>query len=311
MFNTPILYIVFNRLDTVKETFEAIRNIQPKELFIASDGYRIDKPGEKEKVNSVRNYILERINWNCNIHTLFRNENVGCKYGPAEAIKWFFNNVESGIVLEDDILATKSFFYYCELLLKEYKNSTDIGYICGCTIEQNVTIKDADYFLTTVIDGWGWASWSSVIKGFNPDIATLQTKKQKEIKSIIINKNAEKRIMELSLSAANNEMDAWDYQMADYMAVNGRYSVFPIKPLVRNVGFMLDSTHTAIAPDWYRDISYDYNVTLTDNLKIDKLYTKKYESDFLDKRPFYIRIASKIIPTSIKKIIKKNICLKQ
>lgn len=50
MYNTPILYIVFNRLDTVQETFEAIRMIKPKEFYIASDGAREYKNGEKEKV---------------------------------------------------------------------------------------------------------------------------------------------------------------------------------------------------------------------------------------------------------------------
>ena len=250
MYNVPILYIVFNRLDTVRKTFEAIKAIQPKDLYIASDGARKEKEGEEKKVQEVRNYILEGINWDCNIHTFFRDKNVGCKYGPADAIKWFFNNVEQGVVLEDDILATKSFFKYCELLLDKYKDSDNIGYICGCTMENCVTVKK-DYFLTTIIDGWGWASWAHVIKDFNPDYASLQKKDINDIDTIIINKKVKKTLLNLSLISANNELDAWDYQMADYMAVHGRYTVFPRKPLVRNVGFIQDSTHTNMAPEWY------------------------------------------------------------
>ena len=304
MYNIPVLYIVFNRLDTVVKTFDAIKQIQPKEFYIASDGARIIKEGESEKVEGVRKYILEHIDWNCNVHTLFRNENVGCKYGPAGAIKWFFDNVEQGIVLEDDILATPAFFKYCETMLEQYKDADNIGYICGCTMENCVSVKD-DCFLTTVIDGWGWASWKKEIQDFNPDYASLCDKKLKNIKCIFRRKEAKKNILELSLKSAKNEIDAWDYQMADYMAVRGKYSLFPRKPLVRNIGFMLDSTHTAVAPAWYTDKSYDILISIPDRLLIDEVYTYSYESDFLDKRSFAVRFLSKVTPKWIKMIYKK------
>lgn len=48
MFNTPILFITFIRLDTAKKVFERIRQIQPKKLFIASDGPRKNKPEDKK-----------------------------------------------------------------------------------------------------------------------------------------------------------------------------------------------------------------------------------------------------------------------
>ena len=294
MYNTPILYIIFNRLDTVEKTFESIRNIKPKKLYIASDGARPEKIGETEKIQQVRDYVINHIDWDCEVYTLFRDKNLGCKYGPADAIKWFFNQVEQGVVLEDDILATESFFKYCELLLNHYKGNQNIGYICGCTMPDFVTLKNKDYFLTTVIDGWGWASWKNVIKGFDPDHASLQNHKLKDIKSIFINKKAKKQILKLSLLSAENKIDAWDYQMADFMAVNGRYSVFPKKTLVRNIGFIADSTHTAVPPAWYKDISYEYQIKIDDDLLIDNEYTKKYEEDFLDNRSLVRKICSNI-----------------
>lgn len=132
----------------------------------------------------------------------------------------------------------------------------------------------------------------------------MQSKKIKDVKSIFLNKEVEKRILKLSLISANNELDAWDYQMADYMAVNGRYSVFPVKPLVRNIGFKLDSTHTATAPAWYKDKSYEFDVKPSDNLVIDKEYTKKYEESFLDKRSIFLKFVSKILPEKVKVFLK-------
>ena len=38
--------------------------------------------------------------------------NLGCKVGVVRAINWFFNNVQEGIILEDDNVAHPDFFYF-------------------------------------------------------------------------------------------------------------------------------------------------------------------------------------------------------
>jgi len=110
MFDIPILFLVFNRLETTKQVFEMIRKAAPQKLYLASDGPRINHIGEKEKVDVVRNYILKFIDWNCEVKTLFGEENLGCGKAPAQAITWFFENEEMGIILEDDCLPHIDFF---------------------------------------------------------------------------------------------------------------------------------------------------------------------------------------------------------
>lgn len=97
---TPILYLAFNRLDSVKKTFPEIQKAKPMQLFISFDGPRTSE--EKKKTDAVRKYVLENINWKCKVKTLFRDKNLGCKYVVAGAIDWFFENVKQGIILEDD-----------------------------------------------------------------------------------------------------------------------------------------------------------------------------------------------------------------
>ena len=50
---TPVLFLVFNRPDTKKQVFEAIRKAKPPRLYVAADGPRTDKSGEAEKVEHV------------------------------------------------------------------------------------------------------------------------------------------------------------------------------------------------------------------------------------------------------------------
>jgi len=51
---TAVLFMVFNRPDTTKQVFEAIRTAKPPRLYVAADGPRDDKPGEQEKCEEVR-----------------------------------------------------------------------------------------------------------------------------------------------------------------------------------------------------------------------------------------------------------------
>ena len=48
--NKAILLIVFNRFDTAKKVFEAIREVKPPRLYVAADGPRKNKRGEYKNV---------------------------------------------------------------------------------------------------------------------------------------------------------------------------------------------------------------------------------------------------------------------
>ena len=113
---TPVLFLIFNRPDTTKKVFEAIRKIKPKYLYIAADGARPDKEGEQELCEQTRS-VIKDIDWDCELKTLLRETNLGCKKAVSSAIEWFFDNVEEGIILEDDTLPNEDFFVVSSLIL--------------------------------------------------------------------------------------------------------------------------------------------------------------------------------------------------
>ncbi|MFM6097505.1 MAG: glycosyltransferase family 2 protein, partial [Dolichospermum sp.] len=41
---TPVAFIIFNRPDTTKRVFEAIRQAKPPKLLVIADGPRADRP---------------------------------------------------------------------------------------------------------------------------------------------------------------------------------------------------------------------------------------------------------------------------
>ena len=101
MLNTPILFIIFNRPFETKRVFDSIRNARPKELYVAADGPRLNNINDNENSKLTRE-IVKNIDWDCNVKYLYREDNLGCKKAVSTAIDWFFENVEEGIIIEDD-----------------------------------------------------------------------------------------------------------------------------------------------------------------------------------------------------------------
>lgn len=93
---TAVLFLIFNRLDTTKQVFDVIKKARPPRLYIGSDGSREQKEGEAKKVQAVRKYILNNLDWDCGVKALFRDSNLGCGKAASEAVTWFFNNEEIG-----------------------------------------------------------------------------------------------------------------------------------------------------------------------------------------------------------------------
>ena len=64
---------------------------------------RITDP-EKLPRFPLRAVIRKSIDWPCEVHHLFSDKNLGCRLGVTRAINWFFENVDEGIILEDDCI---------------------------------------------------------------------------------------------------------------------------------------------------------------------------------------------------------------
>ena len=72
--------------------------------------------------NLTLDLLATDVDWPCEVKTLFREKNLGCKLAVSSGIDWFFENEGMGIILEDDCFPSQSFFWFCEELLERYKD---------------------------------------------------------------------------------------------------------------------------------------------------------------------------------------------
>ena len=230
----PILFITFQRLDTTKKVFKEIKKYQPEKLFIASDGPR--NKDEEIKCNNVRNYILNNIDWKCEIKTRFLEKNLGIKLGPSSAISWFFNNVDDGILLEHDCVPNQDFFFFCENLLEKYKNDKRIMHISGNFFQKN-KIKNSYYF-SKIPHIWGWATWKRAWNLYDINMNNLDDfLKNKNIEKIFKNKRNYYTWEHLFKEIKNEKIKTWDFQWTYAIFKNNGIAINPNKNLVTNIGF--------------------------------------------------------------------------
>lgn len=247
MYSIPILFIIFNRQNIALKSLASIKKIKPTKLYIACDGPRHSKPGEKESVENTRNAILDAIDWECEVKTLFQEENLGCGKGVYTAINWLFENEECGIILEDDCIASPSFFQYAQELLNRYKDDDRIGMIAG---HNPFTIQKYPYsiFFSKFKACWGWASWRRAWK--NMDL-NLKWRDSIFYNSIIDNsgyqaKDRYKWKFELKC-IDNNYVSAWDWQWYFSLSSQNQMCIFPKVNLISNIGNDAQATHTSFS----------------------------------------------------------------
>jgi hypothetical protein len=241
-FDTPVLFIVFNRLSTVRITLKEIARVKPKQFFIAADGPRNKE--EKKKTDEVRKYILENIDWKCEVKTLFRDENLGCLNGVNSAIDWFFDNVEMGIVLEDDCVPSKGFFRFCEEMLERHRESPNVFSINGYNFLEKLNVKESYYF-SKYFACWGWATWKDRWLAQDKEMNDyLNDRKTGKFKKIF--KNPIERIWVIKgfRDGLLGKVGAWDNSFGYLHFKNNGLCIKPKVNLIENIGFMKDSTHT-------------------------------------------------------------------
>jgi len=245
--NIPVLFLVFNRPDTTRKVFQKIRQAKPPRLYVAADGPRKDKPGEEALCHQVRD-IATDVDWDCEVKTLFRDDNLGCKHAVSSAIDWLFQQEEMGIILEDDCLPNQSFFQFCEKILERYKSDDRIMHINGNNYgahNSNFSQSNYSYHFGRMPQAWGWASWRRAWKKFQWRLENYQNFKEIDyLENVFSKKNHIKRQIKRWELVQNEKIDTWDFQWQYAVISNHGLTVVPKKNLISNIGFGENATHT-------------------------------------------------------------------
>ena len=255
-YNVPVLFIIFKRYYTAIKVFERIKEIKPKKLYVAADGPRDLQ--EKEMCDKTRD-IIKQVDWDCELHLMYRDENLGCKYGPYESISWFSPPAAAGPLPAAACVPDLTFFPFVREMLVKYRNDNRVSMIAGHS-EVSIPLSTS-YVFSRFRACWGWATWKRA--WCNIDIELENYDYRKEVVPLMVYDQRRGAHWLTALDLIDqNIVNAWDWPWNFSQAAQSQLCIFPSKNLIAKIGFGEDGTHCLGEPPAEAITSYSLDFPL-------------------------------------------------
>lgn len=284
---TSVLLLVYIKPSTTLQVINKLREVKASKIYIS-----INVPPKKNKSEIIKNNkvieIIDKIDWKCKIILKKRKKHIDAYNSYKSAINWFFKNENEGIILEDDTLPNKSFFYFCQKMLKIFKNDTRISQICGSSFINKKSKYNYSFSNYTLC--WGYATWKRSIKDFDEKMKDWpKFKKKNFLYGILKNKRFVDYWSNIFDIQYSKKFSAWDYIWLYSNWKKNKFSIIPHKHLIKNIGFVKDATHTKIRyRDWYNN--FETSEFKTFNFKKQPIKLDSNYDQWLSKKIFKINL---------------------
>lgn len=275
--DVAVLLLFFNRPETFRQVFAAVREARPSRLFLYQDGAREGNEKDKAGVEACREIASDdNIDWDCDVHRMYQDRNYGCD--PSEYIsqKWAFSVVEKCIVLEDDDVPSQTFFPFCKDLLDRYENDPRVWMISGFNTDEVTQGVPYDYFFTSAFSIWGWASWRRVVDTWDGDYGFMRDDfNRRQLEAVVRERGYRHDFMKMCRDHAAAGKPFYESIFWASMLMNSGLAVMPTRNMVNNVGASADSTH--------------FSALKTMPSRLRRIFTmKRYDVGFPLRHPRYV-----------------------
>lgn len=241
-----VLFLTYRRYDTAEKVFESIRAAEPRRLYFASNAPNPQNGlSEKIDVNRVRS-LAEKIDWPCELFTLFREEHLTVIESIPSSIDWFFEHEDEGVILEDDCLPSNSFFIFCKTLLDFHRYDDHVRMISGNNFQGSKDFHGlSSYYYSRYFHIWGWATWKRAWVKYRENHDQIKNKQNLDNLKIPFKDIGVRfywaRILRL---VERGKLRTWDHIWTFTCWIDGGISCIPDRNLVSNIGFGEGATFT-------------------------------------------------------------------
>jgi len=221
---------------------------------------------------------LEKPSWLLAVEV--RDRNLGCRIGVPTSITSAFEQFDSLIILEDDVVCHPLFFEFMDLALETFELNEDVFAVNSWNPLRRLPSENGNVFLSRHFSPWGWGTWKNRwarydvnMSSFTPhdsirELPTLSTYKLNYLYE---------RLLKRKLIQCYEGYDTWDYQLMYTMWKSGAKVACSITRLSGNCGFDERATHTkeklsfidaeVYGNNWLLDIDRDRSSILVLNEK--------------------------------------------
>lgn len=292
--NIPVLLITFNRPYHTQRTIDALRIQKPPLLFVFQDGPRKGNVQDEIDCKEVRDVITRSIDWDCESHFHFSENNRGCRDAIIFAITEVFKQCDSLIVVEDDIITSPAFYRFMCKSLEYYKNRKSVFSISGHSHSPEKFRVPRDYsydvFASPRLFNWGWGTWRDRWEQTDWSLSYYDELLQKPYEQQAFNRGGDD-LMVMLTDEKEGRSSAWDIQFTFAHFKNHAVSIVPCISYTYNVGLDGSGTHCQSIVTGSFDVptlNQNDNPVLLDNLYFDsRIMNLLYSAFTKKKRPLW------------------------
>lgn len=223
----------------------ALKAAEVENLYVFKDGPRPNNANDLTASKKIED-LIESIDWQCDVKTLFLNNNLGCGYGPYTAISWAFSKEDELIILEDDCIPTKPFFTFCSEMLYKYRDNPQVRHITGRSpFPEHPIFNKYDYIFSQYAPTIGWATWKRTWDNFDMQMRELsdffkrggfKNEFSTNEQATFFNKRYPNTIKDSSAV-----FHIWDFQYGLHSRYKGALGIVPSCNLIDYIG--IEGTH--------------------------------------------------------------------
>ena len=248
----PIVLFVYNRPWHTQQTIEALQKNElssESELFIYSDAPKAEK--DQEKVQEVRNYV-HSINGFEKITIIEREKNYGLANSIIDGVTSVVNQHGKAVVLEDDLVTSPYFLKFMNDGLNLYEKNKDVISIHGYIYPVKGALPET--FFLRGSDCWGWATWKDRWLIFENDGAKLLDELNSRNLSKRFDYNNSYGYTQMLIDQIAGKNNSWAIRWYASAFLNNKYTLYPGKSLVLNIGNDGSGTHCAESMDFLSEV---------------------------------------------------------
>lgn len=244
MLDIAVCINIWIRPELQRKQFCIIKQVKPTVLFLISDGGRTNL--ENDVILKNRAYVESQIDWDCIVYKLYENYNNGLYCMIEKKHKLVWNKVDSCIFMEDDIIPSVSFFFFCYEMLKKYESDMRVSYVSGMNYDGVTNEVDSDYFFTTGSSMWGVAMWKRTYSNYNLNFRNSSYVMDVLCRNIGNNKKTLKRVREYAKNGiSDGHIPGSEFYLGLSYYLQNQLVIVPKYNLVSCEGATDDAEHSS------------------------------------------------------------------
>ncbi|MBD1394158.1 glycosyltransferase [Mucilaginibacter glaciei] len=240
----PIALFVYNRPDHTRQTISYLQKNELadlSDLFIFSDGVRTDN--DRAAVDEVRQIISDVTGFR-SVKIIARDQNLGLANSIIAGVSQLTNTYGKVIVFEDDLISSPYTLRFFNDALTRYADEEQVMHIGAYMFDlADKTLPETFFFRAAF--SWGWATWASSWKNFEPDIDKLMAQfDEQKIKQFSIDHTMNFWKQMQGFKAGKN--NSWAIRWYASIFLKGGQTLNPSHSLIHNIGHDGSGVHSNI-----------------------------------------------------------------